>query len=237
MATISGPSIKTDNLLLVLDAASSRSYPGTGVNWYDLSGQNNNATSQASASTTTGIFDSEGHFNLTESADVFFLIPGLNNHRFGNRISIEFWMKNTGGDYRAVIQNSDSSSGSSDSIDVRFGREDYYGGGNNGTMCNLSLKISGVQKSVQFPVALNVFTHVHCNYSGSAIKVYLNGVVFASIAATGNIDLSANDIKLFRHFTVGEDLVNPFASIKIYNTDLSAAEVLKNYKANKNKFL
>ena len=38
MAYFSGPNIVTDGLVLALDAASERSYPGTGSNWYDLSG-------------------------------------------------------------------------------------------------------------------------------------------------------------------------------------------------------
>lgn len=237
MGTHGGPNIITEGLILALDAGAPRSYPGTGTVWSDVSGEDNHATSQASASATAGIFNSDGYFNLTESADVFFLIPGLNNYDFDDRISIEFWVKNTGGDYRAVVQNSDSSSGSSDTVDVRFGREDYYGGGNNGTMCNFSMKLAGTQTGIQFPVALNTWTHVHCNYEGSAIKVYLNGVVFASAAATGGIDQVANDFKLFRHYTTGEDLVNPFASIKIYNVALSAENVLQNYKATKNRFI
>jgi len=39
MATALGPDIITDGLVLALDAASSRSYSGTGTTWYDLSGQ------------------------------------------------------------------------------------------------------------------------------------------------------------------------------------------------------
>ena len=31
-----GPDIVTDGLILSLDAASTRSYPGTGTTWYDL---------------------------------------------------------------------------------------------------------------------------------------------------------------------------------------------------------
>ncbi len=237
MGTHGGPNVITEGLILALDAGAPRSYPGTGTVWSDVSGEDNHATSQASASATAGIFNSDGYFNLTESADVFFLIPGLNNYDFDDRISIEFWIKNTGGDYRAVVQNSDSSSGSSDTVDIRFGREDYYGGGNNGTMCNFSMKLAGTQTGIQFPVARDVWTHVHCNYEGSAIKAYLNGVVFASSAATGGIDQVANDFKLFRHYNTGEDLVNPFASIKIYNVALSADNVLQNYNAQKNRFI
>ena len=42
MGTFAGPDIVTDGLVLSLDAASTRSYPGTGLTWSDLSGNNNN---------------------------------------------------------------------------------------------------------------------------------------------------------------------------------------------------
>ena len=39
-----GPHIITDGLIFAVDAASARSYPGSGTTWIDLSGQGNNAT-------------------------------------------------------------------------------------------------------------------------------------------------------------------------------------------------
>lgn len=238
MGTVVGPDVVTRGLVLALDAGTDRSYPGTGTVWTDVSGKGNNATSQASASTTAGIFNSEGYFNLTEAADVFFLIPGLNDFFFGTTLGIEFWIKNTGGDYRAVIQNSDSSSASSDTIDIRFGRESYTGGDNDGTYCQFSIKCGGSQKTQSFPLNLNVWTHVHCSYSGTAIRIYLNGSLFKNVTENNvDIDTVANDMKLFRHYNTGEDLVNPFASIKLYKTILSTAEVVRNYNQTKNKFI
>jgi hypothetical protein len=228
MGAFGGPNIITDGLILALDAAASRSYPGSGVTWSDLSSGGNNATSQASSSATTAIFNSAGYFDLTEAADVYFLIPGLNNYNFSNQISIEFLMKNTGGDYRAIVQNSDDAAGDSDEIDIRLGREDYYGGSNNGTRCVFNLN-SDSNKVVVFPVARDVWTRVHCNYNGTVMNVYLNGELFASTSAT--------DMKLFRHYNTGEDLVNPFSSIMIYNVALTSAEVLQNYNAQKNRFI
>jgi hypothetical protein len=38
------PKIVTDGLVLCLDAANSRSYPGSGTTWFDLSGNGNNGT-------------------------------------------------------------------------------------------------------------------------------------------------------------------------------------------------
>ena len=44
MAYFTGPNIVQDGLVLALDAGSTRSYPGTGTTWYDLSGNENNFT-------------------------------------------------------------------------------------------------------------------------------------------------------------------------------------------------
>lgn len=62
MGTFAGPDIVTDGLVLSLDAASTRSYPGTGLTWSDLSGNNNNFGIDASGLTYNagGWFDMAG---------------------------------------------------------------------------------------------------------------------------------------------------------------------------------
>ena len=233
MAITRGPSIVRDGLVLCLDAKDPNSYSGSGTTWYDVSGNGYNAVSQASAATTESKFNSDGYFDLDEASDVYFLISGLNNYNFGSNVSIEFWIKNTGGDYRAIIQNSGSSS-SDDKIDIRFGREDYYGGANNGTRCNFNLNSSGTFLS--FYVPLNVWTHVCCTHDGSTMRAYTNGSLFDSVSYSGAINQAAYDMKLFRHYNTGEDLVNPFSSLKIYNRTLSLAEIQQNYNAHKFRF-
>lgn len=44
MSVFAGPEIVNSDLVLFLDAANSKSYPGTGTNWSDLSGRGNNGT-------------------------------------------------------------------------------------------------------------------------------------------------------------------------------------------------
>ena len=44
MALAHSPRIVTDGLVLALDAANTKSYPGSGEIWYDLSGNGYNAT-------------------------------------------------------------------------------------------------------------------------------------------------------------------------------------------------
>ena len=44
MALVHSPKIVTDNLVLCLDAGNTKSYPGTGTTWNDLSGNSHNGT-------------------------------------------------------------------------------------------------------------------------------------------------------------------------------------------------
>ena len=44
MALAHSPRIVRDSLLLYLDAANTKSYPGSGTTWTDLSSKNNNPT-------------------------------------------------------------------------------------------------------------------------------------------------------------------------------------------------
>ena len=44
MAIIDGPRIPTSGLIFYLDAANTRSYPGSGTTWTDLSGNGNTGT-------------------------------------------------------------------------------------------------------------------------------------------------------------------------------------------------
>ena len=44
MSVIGGPNIVEDGLVLSLDAANTKSYPGSGTVWSDLSGNSNNGT-------------------------------------------------------------------------------------------------------------------------------------------------------------------------------------------------
>lgn len=65
------PKIVTDGLILALDAGNTKSYPGSGTTWYDLSGNGNNGTIVGSVSHSSdygGVFvfpgSSGNHINV-----------------------------------------------------------------------------------------------------------------------------------------------------------------------------
>lgn len=60
MALIHGPSTITDGLILLLDAANTKSYPGSGTDFFDLSGRGNHHTLTGSPSYANGRFTLDG---------------------------------------------------------------------------------------------------------------------------------------------------------------------------------
>ena len=60
------PRIVTDGLVLCLDAANARSYPGTGTTWTDMKGGNNGTLANSPTFNNNG---SLSHFSLSGSND------------------------------------------------------------------------------------------------------------------------------------------------------------------------
>ena len=110
------PKIVTDGLILALDAANPKSYPGLGTTWYDLSGNNFDFTLDGSGITwnSSGYFSlanggATGNFNITDSTNCTFV----------------FWMKTT--DLQSlwwkIVGSSDNYLGA-----YRVGNKEYYNG-------------------------------------------------------------------------------------------------------------
>jgi len=69
MGAAAGPDIVEDGLVLCLDAANERSYPGSGDTWYDLSGNNFNAT----------LFNMNiNNYNINDNGSLYF--DGVNDY-------------------------------------------------------------------------------------------------------------------------------------------------------------
>ncbi len=99
MAVVVSPNINPTGLMLALDATNSRSYPGTGSTWYDVSGNNYNFTLNNSPSYTTHKntpcfttiagsaqnFVRNGSFNqdFASNATIFIVMSSLSNNNFG----------------------------------------------------------------------------------------------------------------------------------------------------------
>ena len=86
MAVIVSPNINPTGLMLALDATNSRSYPGTGNTWYDVSGNNYNFTLNNSPSFTT--HKNTPCFNVVGGSSQHILRNGSYTQDFGSNATI-----------------------------------------------------------------------------------------------------------------------------------------------------
>ena len=88
-------------LVLLLDAADTNSYPGTGTKWYDLSGYNNHFDINASAYNSTGAkyMDFNGSFGIAKKVDSDVEI-------LANEVTVIVWtrIKNSSTDWRTLLR-------------------------------------------------------------------------------------------------------------------------------------
>lgn len=84
MGLFHSPKIVTDGLVLCLDAANPKSYPGTGTTWNDLSGNENNFTIDDSGFT----YNSSGYFSMANGG--IFKSGTMNT---SSTCTCVFWMK------------------------------------------------------------------------------------------------------------------------------------------------
>ena len=112
MATDYNPSIVTDGLVLCVDAANTKSYPGSGTTWTDISSKGNNGT------LTNGPTFSSGN----GGAIVF---DGTNDYvDFGSQVAnlststISFWIKLQNNDSRNYVIQSYTANSNNGAMDI-----------------------------------------------------------------------------------------------------------------------
>ena len=96
-----GPKIVTDGLVLALDAANRKSYPGSGNDWYSLAGNNYSASLQGPSFITDngGAID----FNATESD--YASLPDIDTYSANAKFSIVTVVKAIAGNWGRIFTN------------------------------------------------------------------------------------------------------------------------------------
>ncbi len=70
-------------------------------------------------------------------------------------------------------------------------------------------------------------------YDGSYMRIYVNGVLVKTATVTGSIITNSYNIRIGYH---SAHLNGRLSNCAIYNSTLSASEVLQNYLATKGRF-
>lgn len=221
------PSIATSGLIMYLDMINRKSYPTTGVIWTDISANGNNATFNSTPVFSGGFWNANGSPYASSTA--------LVNYNFGTGLTACAWVNRPTGDinYRGIIGNCYVTGAG---FDMRFGREDYGGGANNGTRLGCSVITSSGTYSTNISGNLGSWAYYSMTYDGANLKTYKNGQFFGSIAASGNISGTTNPVFIGSNAQGGEPYTGFYESAQVYNYPLSSGDIYQNFCAHRGRF-
>jgi len=225
MSVAGGPDLIQDGLVLCLDAANTKSYPGSGTTWKDLSDNNNhvnlvNGPAFSAESQGCFIFDGTNDYGATNSA------PTLNMG--GKSFTADVWLAVTSfsSAERMILE--------------------YNVWGNSGTYQLTSygnLIIINFVGTSQAGYTYTPFTTgVWLNFVGvfdnanNFRYIYINGSRLATASTTEEIASAVSSLYIGSRGGGSLFLPCKMSSIKMYNRALSDAEILQNYNATKGRF-
>ena len=217
------PRIVTSGLVLALDAAERLSYPRTGTTWRDLSGNNN-----------TGTLTNGPTFNAGNMGSIVF--DGTNDYvNCGNNSSINLTS------YITLSTWTKKAYGSSASVAIDKGR-DNYGAWSLlfdvvANKVEFHCRISGTNSSVVSNTSYgnNIWTNTTAVFTGTNLLIYINGKLDNTATISGTIGTNAIDFSIGKA-NDGFNWSGQVANVLMYNTALSATDVLQNYNAVKSRF-
>ena len=223
MGLAHSPRIVRDGLVLYLDAANIKSYPGSGTTWTDISGKDYDGTL---INGPTFSSDNLGCVVFDGSNDT---VHGVHNSELNlrNDVTVECWFRRTGsrGDWVRVFGKGDSTNrtyGLWYHVNANYFLYQRYGPSNMNVLITKS-------------VVLNEWYHMVGTSSGSTHTLYVNGVNMgtASNSSTFHSSTSPYKIGYGNTHTIHKGNVS---NCRIYNRGLSEAEVKQNYNALKGRF-
>jgi hypothetical protein len=219
-----GPDIVDDGLMLALDAASERSYPGTGTTWTDLSGNSIDGTLTNGPTFSSG----NGGSFLFDNFDDYVSLGASSQFSITNQMSVFSWVKidsftNWDGIFGTY------SGGSFVHFQLSSGRINIYVYGPNAGYGSLD---SGYDQ-----LTAGEWSNVGFTFGSSVLTVYLNGVAMPTTVtgSTANVS-STTEVSIGRAYSGDRDLGGYVATTDVYNRALSSAEVTQNYNAIKGRF-
>lgn len=215
--------IATNGLVLCLDAANKKSYPGSGATWNDLS---------KSAATTT-LFNSPPFtnnsidFGTGVGAYGSILATGL-NFTVG---SIECWSKNNipqDGMTQTLFARTNTSTGTFNIVK------------NTSSFYNFQIRTStdGGLGVLSDSIATTNWTHLVGVYDGSTVRMYVNGILQNSITPGVGVLNTGGTLtyNIARNTTTFQFWNGQIQLIRLYNRGISNAEVQQNFNATRGRF-
>ena len=207
MAQIFGPTIVRNGLILALDAADKKSYPGSGTSMYDLSGNDYTFTLQGNATYST---QGKGSIYLDGASDG---IQRLTTTALRSAVTLVQWIK-TSDTVGLMLSGEPVGSTGGYYVGAYYpGQGFYYNNCGNPTFYLDTLQTANPATPI--------------NYLDNNWHMWeAKGLNFSSWTDTWN----------FLGYAAGYEIAGYIGKILMYNRTLTASESLQNYNALKTRF-
>jgi len=231
MAFNYSPKVVTDGLVLYLDAANTKSYPGSGITWTDLS-RSGNSSELKGPTFNSG----NGGSIVFDGTNDFVEIQNQIQFDQTDPFTLSSWVKSSNVSNELIINNENI----------------LYTGYRLNINVNANIEI-GLRSSISDDIAIetlnsinaNTWYHIVGTYDGtsnvSGMKIYINGVeedtnTISNTLTSSTLSNQRTLLGIRRLSPPPNPLRGNIANVQIYNRALSAQEVLQNYNATKTRF-
>ena len=228
-------------LVLLLDAADKKSYPGRGTKWYDLSGNQNHAR-MVTYGSSLPVFQNNGFYFNGNTSKAAFVCPSFRNLTNKKELSVYVWCKTISGTGRQYAVDTRGAGSYGTGVGIGFDNNGPY------KTFNFVDAVAGYDESASPTTFANNTVYqlgISRSYAGTAISVLdTDSVTKISPTLNGN-SLTTADINL-GPYTIG--MTSGLGSgdnywwtgeiylVMMYDRELSQAEITQNFNALRGRF-
>lgn len=240
MALAHNPQIVKSGLVLCLDAANTKSYPGTGTTWYDISGNGNHFTLYNGV-----LFDNEGLYS--DGVDAYGRSANTLDLSGTSTITVISVFKDVTTSSGFMVYEHTDNWNTTNSGYGGFGFSTNSNGGSAGSVpygSHIQLK-GNVGYSGTNVINLGILNYQHYSVihdftqsANNETNLYYNGALYSdSPYPSNNTGNFGNDyMYLFKRGSGSVGSQGRLAVLKIYNRALTANEIYQNYIALRGRY-
>ncbi len=229
MALCYQPNIVAKDLQFAFDAANPKCYPGSGNALFSLAGNGITGTLENGPTVNTNL---AGYFAF-DGSDDFISTNYVIDYDYMT-VNVWFWSGSfsTAPNYACILANQQSGS-PYPTFDLRK---------KNGSTRTIQLSVSTDGSGSEIPndiADLNDYTwyNIQFSYDGSAIKVWLNGILTVSYSTSSTLRASNIPLMIGKNPSFGGRNAGIYVSqVFIYNRALTDSEIARNYAATKSRY-
>ena len=228
MATNYNPKITTNGLVLCLDAANPRSYPGSGTPVFDISQSNNNGTLLNGVSHST---NNNGYFVFDGTNDTIDCgpVPQINSSLTG--LTVSAWVNTNVAGIKCILENG-----------TTYTTNTFYMFQENANYFTFEVYGAGAFDVIyaNYIYKLNTWYNLVGVWSSNVrVNLYTNGVLTNGTRGGSTRPSVINgNTNLFVGSRAG--MSYPFSgninSVQIYNRALSESEIKQNFEATRDRY-